>query len=184
VLGRGLHPAVAGLMRPCPQAAQGSAMTGAPCASARDQAQVTQMCLVELYAVEDDGGVCLVDDQSAGVVPGVHVDTDFLGSAHRGDDRRVRRPQRYRRVATGQGRRPLATRWDGAEATSCCDPTERTVDARFTVRAHAAVALWPSNTAIISTMSRPEEVGIHVHAWDYAGALVIDETHSPSSSTA
>ena len=28
-------------------------------------------------------------------------------------------------------------------------------------------------------MSRPEEEGIHVHAWDLNGDMVIDETYSP-----
>lgn len=41
------------------------------------------------------------------------------------------------------------------------------------------IAIWPSNAAIVSTMSRPEDIGIHVHAWDAAGALVIDDTYSP-----
>jgi predicted RNA-binding Zn-ribbon protein involved in translation (DUF1610 family) len=44
---------------------------------------------------------------------------------------------------------------------------------------YAAIAIWPSNSAILSTMSRPEEVGIHVHAWDETGKQVIDETYSP-----
>jgi len=43
----------------------------------------------------------------------------------------------------------------------------------------SAITLWPSNSAIVSTMSRPEEIGIHVHAWELSGDLVIDETHSP-----
>lgn len=44
-----------------------------------------------------------------------------------------------------------------------------------------AVALWPSNSAILSTMTRPEEEGIHVHAWDDDENLVIDETYSPAT---
>jgi predicted RNA-binding Zn-ribbon protein involved in translation (DUF1610 family) len=44
---------------------------------------------------------------------------------------------------------------------------------------YSAIALWPSNSAILSTMTRPEETGIHVHAWDLTGRQVIDETHSP-----
>lgn len=44
---------------------------------------------------------------------------------------------------------------------------------------HQAIALWPTNAAIVSTMSRPEEEGIHVHAWDADGNQVIDETYSP-----
>jgi hypothetical protein len=46
---------------------------------------------------------------------------------------------------------------------------------------YGGIQLWPSNAAIVSTMSRAEDVGIHVHAWDQAGELVIDETHSPVS---
>ena len=44
---------------------------------------------------------------------------------------------------------------------------------------HSGVAIWPSNRAIISTMSRPEDKGLHVHAWSHDGALEIDETYSP-----
>ena len=43
---------------------------------------------------------------------------------------------------------------------------------------YAGIAIWPSNTAIVSTMSRSEEVGLHVHACDSQGRLVIDETFS------
>jgi predicted RNA-binding Zn-ribbon protein involved in translation (DUF1610 family) len=43
---------------------------------------------------------------------------------------------------------------------------------------YAAVMVWPSNTAIISTMTRPEDLGVHVHAWDHDGQQVIDETFS------
>jgi predicted RNA-binding Zn-ribbon protein involved in translation (DUF1610 family) len=45
--------------------------------------------------------------------------------------------------------------------------------------AYSAIALWPSNSAILSTMSRPEEEGIHVHAWGAYGELIIDDTYSP-----
>ncbi|WP_204807028.1 IS1 family transposase [Mycobacterium riyadhense] len=44
---------------------------------------------------------------------------------------------------------------------------------------YRGIALWPSNAAIVSTMSRPEEVGVHVHAWDLNGRMTIDETFSP-----
>jgi hypothetical protein len=44
---------------------------------------------------------------------------------------------------------------------------------------YSGIALWPSNTAILSTMTRPEEAGIHVHAWDDHKMLVIDETFEP-----
>lgn len=44
---------------------------------------------------------------------------------------------------------------------------------------YSAVGLWPSNSAIVSTMTRPEEEGIHVHAWNGDDELVIDETYSP-----
>jgi len=44
---------------------------------------------------------------------------------------------------------------------------------------YAAITIWPSNTAIVSTMTRPEEVGVHVHAWVVSGELVVDETHWP-----
>ena len=44
---------------------------------------------------------------------------------------------------------------------------------------YRGVAIWPSNSAIISTMSRPEDKGLHVHAWSDEGELAIDETYSP-----
>lgn len=56
-------------------------------------------------------------------------------------------------------------------------PIDRPIElerARYT-----AIALWPSNSAILSTMTRPEESGIHIHAWGHDRALVIDDTHSP-----
>lgn len=43
----------------------------------------------------------------------------------------------------------------------------------------ASLSLWPSNAAIVSTASKAEDVGIHVHAWDHQGEQVIDETYSP-----
>lgn len=43
---------------------------------------------------------------------------------------------------------------------------------------YTGIAMWPSNSAIVSTMSRPEEEGIHVHAWNVQGDWVIDETYS------
>jgi transcription elongation factor Elf1 len=44
---------------------------------------------------------------------------------------------------------------------------------------YGGVAIWPSNSAIVSTMSRPEDAGVHVHAWSAEGELVIDDTYSP-----
>jgi hypothetical protein len=43
----------------------------------------------------------------------------------------------------------------------------------------SSIALWPSNTAIITNSARPEEIGVHVHAWDDTGRQVLDETYSP-----
>jgi transposase-like protein len=39
----------------------------------------------------------------------------------------------------------------------------------------SAIAIWPSNLAILSTMTRPEEFGIHVHGWQ-GEEMAIDET--------
>lgn len=39
------------------------------------------------------------------------------------------------------------------------------------------IALWPSNAAIFNNMTRPEEEGIHVHAWQQ-GQLVVDDTYA------
>jgi predicted RNA-binding Zn-ribbon protein involved in translation (DUF1610 family) len=58
-------------------------------------------------------------------------------------------------------------------------PVDRPLDLD---RSHfRAIMIWPSNSAILSTMRRAEEVGIHVHAWDATGQLVLDETFSPVS---
>ncbi|BAN00539.1 hypothetical protein [Ilumatobacter coccineus] len=38
------------------------------------------------------------------------------------------------------------------------------------------IAVWGSNEALLWTAERPEESGVHVHAWSDAGALVIDDT--------
>jgi hypothetical protein len=46
---------------------------------------------------------------------------------------------------------------------------------------YSVIALWPSNAAIITTATRPEEIGIHVHAWDLAGQQIVDETYSSVS---
>jgi predicted RNA-binding Zn-ribbon protein involved in translation (DUF1610 family) len=40
-----------------------------------------------------------------------------------------------------------------------------------------AIALWPSNEALLSTMTRSEDVGIHVHAWSHQDEIVVDETY-------
>lgn len=55
------------------------------------------------------------------------------------------------------------------------------VDRPLNISSHdyAGIALWPSNRAVISTMTRPEDKGIHVHAWSDTGVMVIDETYSP-----
>lgn len=49
---------------------------------------------------------------------------------------------------------------------------------KFEVREYSALRVWPSNTAIVSTMSRTEDVGFHVHAWDNDGHQVLDDTYS------
>lgn len=46
-------------------------------------------------------------------------------------------------------------------------------------RNYRGISLFPSNLAILSTSSRLEEIGIHVHAWDLQGEMVVDETYSP-----
>lgn len=43
---------------------------------------------------------------------------------------------------------------------------------------YRGITLFPTNAAIVTTSSRPEEVGIHVHAWAQDGTLAVDETYS------
>ena len=45
--------------------------------------------------------------------------------------------------------------------------------------AYSALSMWPTNPAIISTMARPEDVGIHVHAWSATNERIVDDTFSP-----
>lgn len=53
-------------------------------------------------------------------------------------------------------------------------PADRSIEIR--VGGYSGIAMWPSNSAIVSTMRRAEEEGVHVHAWQ-DGRLVIDETY-------
>ena len=46
---------------------------------------------------------------------------------------------------------------------------------------YRTVMIWPSNTAIISTMTRAEETGFHVHAWNEECTQVLDDTYSSLS---
>ncbi|HVF06390.1 MAG TPA: hypothetical protein VNA20_16225 [Frankiaceae bacterium] len=59
--------------------------------------------------------------------------------------------------------------------------SSRTLD--LVLDRYTAVELWPSNAAIVSTMTRPEEIGIHVHAWegDTNREPTIDETYGTVS---
>jgi hypothetical protein len=43
----------------------------------------------------------------------------------------------------------------------------------------SSLELWPSNSAIVSTMRRPLENGFHVHAWDSTMNQIIDDTYLP-----
>jgi len=38
------------------------------------------------------------------------------------------------------------------------------------------ISIWGSNPAFLWTSERPEEAGLHVHAWSASGKLVIDDT--------
>jgi hypothetical protein len=44
---------------------------------------------------------------------------------------------------------------------------------------YLAVALWPSNSAIVSTATTPEEEGIHLHAWNFDDEQVLDVSIPP-----
>lgn len=60
-------------------------------------------------------------------------------------------------------------------------PSARQIDnpIEITSSDYTGIAIWPSNQAIVTTMSRPEDKGLHVHAWSNADTREIDETHSP-----
>ncbi len=44
---------------------------------------------------------------------------------------------------------------------------------------YGGIAIWPTNRAVVSTMSRAEDKGLHVHGWSHTGQGVINETYSP-----
>ena len=54
-----------------------------------------------------------------------------------------------------------------AEALRIVDGSARAWPLHITSSDYRGVAIWPSNSAIISTMSRPEDKGLHVHAWSH-----------------
>lgn len=60
-------------------------------------------------------------------------------------------------------------------------PPSINIDRQISIRSadFSGIMIWPSNRAILSTMSRPEELGIHVHAWAPDGSMQIDETYYP-----
>ena len=72
---------------------------------------------------------------------------------------------------------PLADAYTavGLAAPPAARPVARTLVLRS--RDYEGIAIWPSNQSLLSTMSRPEEVGIHVHAWNEDSSSVIDETY-------
>ena len=55
------------------------------------------------------------------------------------------------------------------------------VDRRLEIRSadYGGIAIWPTNRAIVSTMSRAEDKGLHVHAWSHTGQELLNETYSP-----
>ena len=62
------------------------------------------------------------------------------------------------------------------------DHSQPPVESAIQSADYDAIEMWPSNRAIVSTMSRPEDEGIHLHAWLRTNGrleLVLDETYSP-----
>jgi len=74
---------------------------------------------------------------------------------------------------------PLAEAFERLGLSRPPDPV--IVDRRLVLTStdFACIALWPSNRAIVTNIGRPEDAGIHVHAWDAMGAQVLDDTYSP-----
>ena len=71
---------------------------------------------------------------------------------------------------------PLADIYESLELQRPAEPRPATREVDLSSRNYSAIALWPSNSAFVSTMTRPEEAGIHVHAWGLDGSKVEDET--------
>jgi len=69
----------------------------------------------------------------------------------------------YERLGRSRGPEPLSV--------------DRPID--LDVIEFAALQLWPSNRSVVSTMTRPEDVGVHVHAWNAAGEQILDDTYAP-----
>lgn len=71
---------------------------------------------------------------------------------------------------------PLANIYELLGLNRPAAPVPATQEIDLVSERYSAIAVWPSNPAIMSTMTRPEESGIHVHAWDLDGTKVVDET--------
>lgn len=74
---------------------------------------------------------------------------------------------------------PLANLYDELGLAPALESVEARGALNLDELEYASLQLWPSNSAIVSTMSRPLEIGFHVHAWDAAGVQIVDETFSP-----
>jgi predicted RNA-binding Zn-ribbon protein involved in translation (DUF1610 family) len=74
---------------------------------------------------------------------------------------------------------PLANAYDVLQIPHPPKPARIRRPINLNQNEYSAIELWPSNMAIISTMSRPEEIGVHVHAYSLGGELAIDDTYSP-----
>lgn len=76
---------------------------------------------------------------------------------------------------------PLATAADELGIAETPPPVRVTRPLDLASSDYSALAMWPSNRAILTNRTEPEDEGIHVHAWNEDGDLVLDETYWPVS---
>lgn len=74
---------------------------------------------------------------------------------------------------------PLATAYETLELARPGAPVRPTRPLHIDRSQYLAIAIWPSNSAIVSNAGTPEDEGVHVHAWTFDGDQVIDETYWP-----
>ena len=73
---------------------------------------------------------------------------------------------------------PLAAAYERLGIARPPEPTTVDRPLHLVSKDYSGIAVWASNRAILTNRTTPEDHGVHVHAWDAAGNLVIDETYS------
>jgi len=72
---------------------------------------------------------------------------------------------------------PLADAWERAGLSEVSPAVAATGALTLKAQDFSAIALWPTSTEILTNEQQRQPSGIHVHAWDRLGAMVIDGTY-------